>query len=95
MCVRVCECVCVCACVCLSMCVFVCVCVCVCVCLRPFAVKAFSVWNSWNVRDHINDVALKRFPFSAKSFHRYFIMKHLDVLVRTLEVSLSKYKALI
>ena len=25
-----------------------CVCVCVCVCLRPSAVKASSVWNSWD-----------------------------------------------
>ena len=51
MCVYVCVCVCVCA----------CVCVCVCVCLLPFTVKALSVWISWNVREQINDVLLKKF----------------------------------
>ena len=43
---------------------------------RPFAVKASSVWNSWNIREQIKDVVLKTFLSSAKSLHRYFRMKH-------------------
>ena len=56
--------------------IFILPCVCVCVCLRPFTVKALSVWNSWNAREQINDVVLKTFLFSAKSLHLYFRMKH-------------------
>ena len=62
-----------------------CVCICVCVCLHPFHcvcvfMKASSVWNSWNVREQINDVVQKTFLFSAKSFHCYFRMKHQEFL---------------
>ena len=53
-----------------------CVCVCVwCVCLRPFTLKGSSGWNSWNVTEQINDDALKTFLFTAKSLHRYFRKK--------------------
>ena len=55
----------------LRCCVCVCVFVCVCVCLRPFTVKASSVWNSWNVKEQINDVVFKTFHFSAKSLQHY------------------------
>ena len=47
---------------------FVCVCMCMCVCVcvsRTFTVKTSSVWNSWNVREQINHVALKTFLSSA------------------------------
>ena len=51
-------------------CVCVCVCVCVrvsvCVCVRPFAVKASSVWISQTVREQINDIVLKKFISYAK-----------------------------
>ena len=49
---------------------------CVCVCVRPFTVKTSSVWINWNAREQINDAVLKTFLSSAKSLHRYFIMKH-------------------
>ena len=49
---------------------------CVCVCLRPFTVKASSVWNSWNAREQINDVVLKTFLFSAKFPHRSLRIKY-------------------
>ena len=44
----------------ICVCVYVCVCVCVCVsvCFLQFTVKASSAWNSWNVREQINDVIL-------------------------------------
>ena len=51
-------------------CLAVCVCVCVCVCLRPFTVKASSVWSSWDCqgtdqRCCVEDVGLLcRFPSS-------------------------------
>ena len=45
--------VCVCVCVCV-----VCVYVCVYLCLRPFTVKASSVWISWNAWEQINDFML-------------------------------------
>ena len=47
------------------------------VCVRPFMVKASSVWISWTAREQINDVVLKTFISYAKSFHRYFRMKRL------------------
>ena len=46
--------------------------VCVCVFHVHVTVKTSSVWNSWNVREQVNDVVLKTFLSSAKSFHRYF-----------------------
>ena len=49
-------------------------CVCVFVCVRPFTVKASSVWISWSTREQINDVVLKTFVSYAKSLHRYFRM---------------------
>ena len=58
-------------------------CVCVCVCvrararLRPFTVKASSVWNSWITREQINNVTVKMFISYAKFLHRYFGMQHL------------------
>ena len=50
------------------MCVCMCVCVrvSVCVCVRPFAVKASSVWISQTVREQINDIVLKKFISYAK-----------------------------
>ena len=39
---------------------------------HPVTVKTSSVWSSWNVREQIKDVALKKFLSSAKSLHRYF-----------------------
>ena len=48
---------------------------CVWVCLPPSTEKASSVWV-WNSRGQINDVVLKTFLSSTKSFHRYFSMKH-------------------
>ena len=72
--------VCVCACMC------VCVCVCVCVCLRPFIVKALSVWISWNAKEQINDVML-----SYAKPYRYFRMKHQKpFLLATLACSHTK-----
>ena len=59
---------------------FVCVCVCVCVCLRPFTMKALSVWISWDTREQINDVMLKTLISYAKSLHRYFRMQNLAFL---------------
>ena len=56
---------------------------CVCVCvrararLRPFTVKASSVWNSWITREQINNVTVKMFISYAKFLHRYFGMQHL------------------
>ena len=50
-----------CVCMCVCVCVYVCVCVCACVCLRPFTVKASSIWISWTTREQINDVMLKAF----------------------------------
>ena len=58
----------------------VCVCICMYVCVRPFTVKASSVWISWTARERINDVVLKTFISCAKSLHRYFRMKHLTFL---------------
>ena len=60
-------------CVCVFMCVW-------CVCVRPFAVKASSVWISQTVREQINDVLLKKFISYAKSLHCQFRMKHLTFL---------------
>ena len=63
--------------------IYLCVCVCVCVCmrararLRPFTVKASSVWNSWITREQINNVTVKMFISYAKFLHRYFGMQHL------------------
>ena len=51
-----------------------CLCVCVFVCVRPFTVKASSVWISWSTREQINDVVLKTFVSYTKSLHRYFRM---------------------
>ena len=48
---------------------------CVWVCLPPSTENASSVWV-WNSRGQINDVVLKTFLSSTKSFHRYFSMKH-------------------
>ena len=76
-CVRACV-MCVCACV--RACVRVCVCVCVCACVRPFIVKASSVWISWAARDQINDALLKTFIPYGKSLHCYFRIKHLTFL---------------
>ena len=56
-------------------------CVRACVCVRPFTVKASSVWISWTAREQINDVVLKTFVFSAKFLRRYFRMKHLTFLI--------------
>ena len=53
----------------------VCVCICMYVCVRPFTVKASSVWISWTARERINDVVLKTFISWSKSLHRYFRMK--------------------
>ena len=64
-------------CVCVCVCVYVCV---VCVCVRPFAVKASSVWISQTIREQINDVLLKKFISYAKSLHCQFRMKHLTFL---------------
>ena len=61
----------------------VCVCVCVCVCLRPFTVKASLVWISWDTREQINDVMLKKLISYVKSFHRYFLMHHLTLTFLT------------
>ena len=47
----------------------------VCVSLRLSTMKASYV-RGWNSRGQINDVVLKTFLSSAKSLHRYFIMKH-------------------
>ena len=52
----------------------------VCVCLRPFTLKASSVWISWNATEQINDVVLNTFLFSAKSLHRYYSMEHQSFL---------------
>ena len=71
-------CVCVCVCVCVRACV--CVCLCLCLCLRPFTVKASSVWISSVVREQINDVMLKWSISYTKSLHRYFRMRHLSFL---------------
>ena len=66
---------------------FVCVCVCVYVCVHahahlcPFTMKASSVTNSWNVREQINNVVLKAFLFSTKSFDHYFRIKHKAFLI--------------
>ena len=51
-----------------------------CVCLRPFTVKASSVWISWDTREQINDVTLKTLISYAKYLHRYFRMQHLTFL---------------
>ena len=67
-------------CVCASMCVGEGECVCVWLGVRPFTVKASSVWISWTAREEINDVVLKTFLCHAKSLHRYFRMKHLTFL---------------
>ena len=68
--------------VCLSLSVYVCVCVrvCVCVCVRPFTVKASSVWISWTTREQIDDVVLKTLFSYFRSLHRCFRMKHLTFL---------------
>ena len=68
--------VCVCVYVCVFLCLLVRACVCVGVCIRPFTVKASSVWISWSAREQINDAVLKTLLSSAKSLHRYFRMKH-------------------
>ena len=61
--------------------IYLCVCVCVCVRararLRPFTVKASSVWNSWITREQINNVTVKMFISYAKFLHRYFGIQHL------------------
>ena len=61
--------------------IYLCVCVCVCMRararLRPFTVKASSVWNSWITREQINNVTVKMFISYAKFLHRYFGMQHL------------------
>ena len=59
--------------------VCVCLCVCVCVCVRPFTVKASSVWISWITRDPNFDV-LRTLISYAISLHRYVRMKHLTFL---------------
>ena len=69
-------CVCVCVCVCVGVGGWVGVGACVCVCLRPFTVKASSLWISWNTREQINNVMLKTLIPYAKSIHRYFRMQH-------------------
>ena len=61
-------------------CVCVCVYVCVCVCVRPFTVKASSLWISWSTKEQINDVVLKTYISYAKPLQRYFRMKHLTFL---------------
>ena len=79
-CVFVCVCVCVCVCVYVYVCVCICVCVCVHVCVSAFTVKVSSVWISWDTREQINDVILKKLISSAKSLHRYFRMQHITCL---------------
>ena len=54
--------------------------VCVCIYVRPFTMKASSVWIRWTTKKQINDVVLKTFISYAKSLHRYFRMKHLTFL---------------
>ena len=53
---------------------------CLCVCIRPFTVKASSLWVSWDAREQIIDVMSKRFLSYTISLHRYFILKHLIFL---------------
>ena len=54
--------------------------VCVCVCVRPFTVKASSVWISWITRD-LNFDVLRTLISYAISLHRYVRMKHLTFLI--------------
>ena len=63
---RACVCVFVCVCVCVCVCVYACVCVSV--CLRPFIIKASSVWINWKATEKINDVVLKTFFSSPSPF---------------------------
>ena len=66
------------------MCMCVCVCVCVCVrvcarvCVRPFTVKASSLWISSTAREQI--IGVEDVYFLCLSLHRYFRMKHLAFL---------------
>ena len=53
---------------------------CVCVFLRPFTMKASSVWINWNTREQINNVQLIKFFSYAKSLQHYFRVKHLTFL---------------
>ena len=60
-----------------GVCVRACVCVCVCVYLCPFTVQTSSVWISYTTREQINDAVLKALFSYARSFHRYFRMRHM------------------
>ena len=50
--------------ICIYIYIYMCVCVCVCMCvyLRPYTVKASSIWISWDTRVQINDVVLIPLP---------------------------------
>ena len=50
---------------------------------RAFTVKTSSLWNSWNVREQINDVVLKTFLSFAKSLHHYFSTVHSHFILFT------------
>ena len=66
---------------------------CVCVFLRPFTMKASSVWINWNTREQINKVQLIKFFSYAKSLQHYFRVKHLTFLTNHFILFLHQKRA--